>query len=460
MTASLLRWRALVFAPLVTLALVVAACERPLDITGPTGELLAHASDGAHGGNPHFFFLPPIARHDGDFTGVFDGSLAPVVDICQLDGTECVASVAHFTTSPRRVRGEWEERVRAGEHHYSVTWRTHRFHLDPANLYRICVSVGPRALGHADVHVRHRHDRTLPIKFRIEEGAVDAGVLLDQACASALMPAAIQGAKCLVSAEKALGAESRPSPNSSGARGDRGHDRDDDDDDDDRHHDGDVPDGRCERGAGLADWPISLSGTDDQGQSVSLTTATGAKGEYSFAGFRPGTYTVCEGAKPGFVQVFPTVGASCPGGTFGYQLELSSGQVVKHQDFGNQAGGPPPPPPGSPGRIEGTVMLPAIEGVSDPLMDWLIFLLDANGTELARTTSDVSGHYAFADLQAGTYRVCEDLPSFMTPDKQLSPLVGDPGTATCANGTIGYVVTLTAAGEGITGRDFINNLLF
>lgn len=454
MTASLLRWRALVFVPLVTLALVVAACERPLGITAPTTpgvlEPLTAVSDGAHGGNAHFFFLPPIARRDGDFTGVFDGSLAPVVDICQLDGAECVARVAHFTTSRHRGDGG-SERVRVGRHGYMVNWRTHRFHRDSRNAYRICVSVGPRVLGHADVDVRQRHDRSLLIKFRIEQGAVDADGFADQSCASALVPAAVHGTKCLITADQDGGVE--PSARLSGAwRATDDHDHDDDDD------------GRCERdderGAGLPDWPISLSGTDDQGHAVSLTTATGPQGEYAFTDLRPGTYTVCEGAKQGFVQVFPSVGASCPGGTFGYQLELSSGQVVKHQDFGNQPGGPPPPPPGPPGSIQGRVMLPAIEGVSDPLMDWLIFLLDENGAQLAQTTSDVSGNYAFADLQPGTYRVCEDLPSFMTPDKQLSPLVGDPGTASCANGTIGYVVTITAAGEGATGKDFINNLFF
>ncbi|MGH7548517.1 MAG: hypothetical protein ACREMM_10120, partial [Gemmatimonadales bacterium] len=180
----------------------MAACERPAAITGPTipagGEFLASVSDGAHDGNPHFFFLPPIARHEGDFTGVFDGSLDPVVDICRLDGTECAAPVGHFSATPRRGGGE-SERMRGGEY-YLGNWRTNRSHVDPKSLYRICVSVGPSALGHADVDGeglvgRRKHggrgdgrEHTVPVKFRIEEGALDPGAFVDAECTGALRP--------------------------------------------------------------------------------------------------------------------------------------------------------------------------------------------------------------------------------------------------------------------------------
>lgn len=455
--ASLLRWRVRILAPLATMALWMAACERPVAITDPTlpdgAELLASVSDGAHDGNPHFFFLPPIARHEGDFTGVFDGSLAPVVDICRLDGTECASPVGHFSATPRSLRGD---------EYYLGNWRTKRSHLDPNRSYRICVSVGPNALGHADVDGegllgghkdggwRDGRERTLPVRFRIEEGALDPGAFVDGECASALRPAAISGKKCLVPAAPEQDDEAHPYgvaglSRRSGSRGEREHD------------DGDGRYRRCkhadEHGAGIADWPISLSGTDDQGNSVSLTTATDTRGRYFFADLRPGIYTVCEGAKEGFIQFFPTTGATCPGGTFGYQVVLSSGQVLKRQDFGNRPGALPPPPPGAPGRIEGTVLL---AGENVGLSGWLITLFDGNGTALTETTSDASGMYAFADLQPGTYQVCEDLPGFMTVDMQFKPLVGDPGTASCANGTIGYLVTIPAAGGVTSNLDFHN----
>ena len=473
--------------------MLAAACT---DSQTPTAvgleEPLASLSDANHtSGNPHFFFLPPMVQHPRPFNGAFDNTLAPVVDICELDLTgACVGPVAHFATARRHDRGN-SERVRRDGNHYHVNWHTRRFHLDPAKFYRICVSVGPNALGHADVDVlRHGRGRrnvdrdqfvplengsTLPIKFRIEEGALAA--VGDAGCAGALRPAEIRGTKCLVTADgddEDDDDHPDPSPSLTGRGGhdddDRdGHDRDgrdehDDDDDDDRDddhdwgkpHDRDKHDARCERdddhGAGIADWPISLY----QGTSVVLNTVTDAEGDYSFTGLQPGAYTVCEGVRDGFVQVFPKSGASCSNGTFGYDLVLGSGQVAKHKDFGNQGGAPPPPPPT--GGIQGRVLL---AGEPLGLSDWVITLFDGNGVQLAQTTSeanpvnpDLTGNYAFGNLQAGTYLVCVELPSGVAAEQEVSPVAGDPGTAACVNGTIGYLITITAAGEVITGRDF------
>jgi hypothetical protein len=223
--------------------------------------------------------------------------------------------------------------------------------------------------------------------------------------------------------------------------------------------------GRCEsrhgRSAGIANWPISLSGTDDQGHAVSLSTVTGAKGRYAFTGLRRGKYTVCEGVKDGFVQVFPRTGAGCPGGTFGYRIVLRTNEVVERADFVNRPGGtqppqPPPPPPTATGNIQGTVLL---DGTTIGLSGWAVTLFDGNGVQIVQTASDGAGTYAFTSLTAGTYQVCEALIPGMTPDMVTAPLAGDPGTALCTgNGTIGYRITITAAGEVVTGKDFRNNI--
>ena len=49
---------------------------------------------------------------------------------------------------------------------------------------------------------------------------------------------------------------------------------------------------------GLAGVTIVLSGTDDQGSPVSLSTTTAADGSYSFTGLRPGSYTLTEPTQP------------------------------------------------------------------------------------------------------------------------------------------------------------------
>ena len=49
---------------------------------------------------------------------------------------------------------------------------------------------------------------------------------------------------------------------------------------------------------GIAGVAIVLTGTDDQGGAVNVSTVTDANGNYSFANLRPGTYTVTEPTQP------------------------------------------------------------------------------------------------------------------------------------------------------------------
>jgi hypothetical protein len=56
--------------------------------------LSAAVLDGAHnGGNPHFFFLPPLVRNP-HANGDFNPHLLPVVEICALrsDGAGCATT--------------------------------------------------------------------------------------------------------------------------------------------------------------------------------------------------------------------------------------------------------------------------------------------------------------------------------------------------------------------------------
>lgn len=159
-------------------------------------------SDAAHGnGKAHFYFLPPMVfpardlyrRNASDPTRApFDPDLSPVVEVCELEKTACVAVVATYTMQSghagQRVRvigANWPEHLDLMKH-YSVNWYTRLSRLDHRKMYRIRVLVGDVVLGFADVdvvrsfreyrkvdsreYVALLDDWILPITFRIERG--------------------------------------------------------------------------------------------------------------------------------------------------------------------------------------------------------------------------------------------------------------------------------------------------
>ena len=170
---------------LMAAPLVVGCNERPSP-TDLSPQLAI--SDGAHAGNEHFYFLPPMVPNASP-TGTFDGSLAPEVKICEWTGSGCVSPfLAEFTTTT----GPGSETVRVNDldEYYIVNWHTDEFNVAPApTTYRISVLVAAGTeLGFADVQlggtgkeaknlatgdiIGLKDGRTLPIKFRIEEGAL------------------------------------------------------------------------------------------------------------------------------------------------------------------------------------------------------------------------------------------------------------------------------------------------
>ena len=173
----------------VVLALTAACRDQP---TSHLNRLSAAISDGASGGNAHFYFLPPLAPDPGPGAGN-DATQSPVVQICQWDGASCVLVLATYTmdlaTTTTTQAGN-SETVRLGDAHFIVNWHTEDFALDPALTYRVCVKVNDVELGFVDVdvvssgrdlrivadgYVGILDGRTLPIKFRVEPGALDVG---------------------------------------------------------------------------------------------------------------------------------------------------------------------------------------------------------------------------------------------------------------------------------------------
>jgi alpha-tubulin suppressor-like RCC1 family protein len=189
----------------LAVALVAAGCnEGPItpELVGPSFEI----SDAAHnGGNENFFFLPPMVASPTP-AGTFDDTLDPTVQICVWTGTDCGTTLELYELETGR--GSETVRVSKEDEHYIVNWHTDDIltenPLDDGETYRIRIIVEGQLLGFADVEVVNsgrglknvntdefialKDGRTLPIKFRIEEGALSdpqvlAGPGRDHSCA-------------------------------------------------------------------------------------------------------------------------------------------------------------------------------------------------------------------------------------------------------------------------------------
>ena len=92
--------------------------------------------------------------------------------------------------------------------------------------------------------------------------------------------------------------------------------------------------------AGIAGVAVNLTGTDDQGNAVSLATTTDGSGSYQFAGLRPGSYQLAELQPAAYVDGLETQGNSVPipGSANGSDtigpLAVTSGQTVANNNFG------------------------------------------------------------------------------------------------------------------------------
>ena len=201
--------------------------------------------------------------------------------------------------------------VRESDHGYLVNWHTDRFDLR-VGTYRISVSVNGTRLGYADVQVVSNSkrlkkvngeeyvglvdDQTLPIKFRIEKGAVDCGGATGTISGTVTVDGVLQGGYS-VSLLNAPG--------------------------------------------------YMADGTGPTPTLNSTTPTASSTGFYSFTNLADGTYLVCEAdpgastpeASPGFLSVPTSARCPSPYAPFGYLLTVVGGGNLAGNDFVNGSGG-------------------------------------------------------------------------------------------------------------------------
>jgi protocatechuate 3,4-dioxygenase beta subunit len=198
----------------------------------------------------------------------------------------------------------------------------------------------------------------------------------------------------------------------------------------------------------LPGWEIKLWNATVT--SVVATTQTDANGAYSFTNVPAGSYVICESVQAGWTQTTPVAGPGivpCPTG-LGYAITLDPGGDITGRDFGNQTI--------PPGKIRGKKFNDANgnhykDSGESGLAGWTIKLYNADLSQnLATTTTDANGLYAFDNLQPGNYVVCEVFQNGWT---QTAPVAG-AGIVPCPNG-LGHAVSL-GAGQDVSGKDFGN----
>ena len=170
---------------------------------------------------------------------------------------------------------------------------------------------------------------------------------------------------------------------------------------------------------------ITVSGTDDLGQSVTLTDTTDSSGYYQFEFLRAGTYAITETQPVGYVDGQEQNGT--PPATVGNDtftgLTLAWGQFAGGYNFGELAFG----------SFSGRVYVDANQNghfdapeMGIPGVTITLTGQDLGGNSVQRATAtDSNGSYLFSDLVPGTYRIAEAQPATYAdgPD-QLGSLGG------------------------------------
>ncbi|HEV3443366.1 MAG TPA: SdrD B-like domain-containing protein, partial [Gemmataceae bacterium] len=197
----------------------------------------------------------------------------------------------------------------------------------------------------------------------------------------------------------------------------------------------------------IAGTTITLTGNDDLGTSVNLTTMTAADGSYQFSNLRPGTYTLSETQPAGYLQGKDTIGSA--GGVESIKDQFSSIPLTTGSS-GNNYNFAEILPAGIAGFVyvdanNNGVMDPAEAGIANVTVT--LTGTDDQANSLKQTTqTGANGAYAFGNLRPGVYAVTETPPISYNPGKiDVGSLGGTAGTNQIAD---------IALGSGVHGTHY------
>ncbi len=155
---------------------------------------------------------------------------------------------------------------------------------------------------------------------------------------------------------------------------------------------------------------ITVTGTDDLGQDVTLTDTTDSHGFYQFQYLRTGSYRITETQPAGYIDGQEENGTppATVGNDFFDGLALTWGQLAGDYNFGEIALG----------SLQGRVFVDSnLNGQADPWeMPLTNVMITLTGHDLVgnpihqTTTTDAAGNYVFRNLVPGEYRLAETQP--------------------------------------------------
>ncbi|MGE8224980.1 MAG: SdrD B-like domain-containing protein [Stenotrophomonas sp.] len=211
--------------------------------------------------------------------------------------------------------------------------------------------------------------------------------------------------------------------------------------------------------AGLEGVVIELSGVDDTGANVNLSTTTDKDGKFNFEGLRPGKYTLTEPTQPtgtanGITTAGSAGGTATPVTTVPSKIADIDLSVPGSASVDNLFGEIPRSSAISGKVWEDTnndgVVDPGEKGIAGVIVELEGTAID--GTPITATvTTDADGNYSFDELPPGTYTVTEPNQPPGTLDGKTVP--GSTGGTATAPGTTPSKISTIVVGVNETSKE-------